>query len=105
MIENTRNIDLFGVRADGGADLVIVSSGALDDSAETQQLLLDKIETYLGYINSDEFRAECPGATAQNTCIILQLDEEPPALIKQLTKQIIPWTAEYNAKFAVRIKR
>ncbi len=105
MIENINNIDVFGVRKDGGADLVIVSSGKLDESAETQKLLLDKIENYLGYINSPEFHVECPQATADNTYIILQLNEEPPELIGRLITKIISWVAEYNAKFMVKIKK
>ena len=104
MIENANNIDLFGVRKDGGADLVIVSSGKLDESAETQKLLLDKIENYLGYVNSQEFHDECPQATADNTYVILQLDEEPPEIIAELITRIVPWVAEHHAQFAVRIK-
>lgn len=105
MIENINNIDVFGVRKDGGADLVIVSSGKLDESNETQQILLDKVENYLGYINSREFHVECPQATADNTYIILQLDEEPSELIAELITKIISWVAQYNAKFVVKIKK
>lgn len=105
MIENINNIDVFGIRKDGGVDLVIVSSGKLDESAETQKLLLDKVENYLGYINSREFHVECPQATADNTYIILQLSEEPSELISELIMKIIPWVAEYHAKFVVKIKK
>ncbi len=105
MIENINKIDVFGVRKDGGADLVIVSSGKLDESIETQKLLLDKVETYLGYINSQEFHDECPQAGADNTYIILRLDEEPPALIRELITKIIPWAAGYHAKFVAKIRK
>lgn len=104
MIENISNIDILGLRKDGGADLVIVSNGKLDNSAETQKLLLDKIENYLGYINSREFHIECPLATADNTYIVLRLNEEPPKLIAELITKIVPWVAENKANFTVQIK-
>ena len=47
MVENPHHIDILGARKDGGADLVMVSPGPLDESPEGQTLLLDKVETYL----------------------------------------------------------
>ena len=104
MIENINHIDAYGIRKDGGADLVIVSKGTLDESIETQKLLLDKVENYLRYINSQEFHTECPQATADNTYIILLLSEKPSESIAELITKIVPWAAEYHAKFIVKIK-
>lgn len=104
MISDPCSIDLFGVRKDGGADLIIVSDGPLDDSRETQTLLLDKIEAYLGYINSPAFHEECPRATAGNTHIILRLTEPPPPPVRQLIAQIVPWTAAHRAVFSVEVR-
>ena len=42
MIFDPNAIDAFGVRKDGGADLLIVPAGPPDGSPETQQELLDK---------------------------------------------------------------
>ena len=105
MIENPHAIDALGLRKDGGADLLIVSSGPLDESPETQTLLLDKVETCLAYISGPEFQAECPGASAENTRIVLRLDEEPPVLLRKLFEKIVPWTAEYGAAFAVELQK
>lgn len=105
MITDLDSIDLFGVRKDGGADLVIVSAGPLDDDPQTQTLLLDKIEAYLGYINSIAFHEECPLANADNTHIILRLDEAPSPRLSQFMEQIGPWTAEYNAQFSVEVRQ
>ena len=104
MIFEPDTIDAFCVRKDGGADLLIVPCGPLADSPETQTQLLDKIECYLGYVNSDEFRTQCPGADGSNTRIILRLDREPPAPIQELARKIVPWAAEYHAAFCVQIK-
>lgn len=101
---DTNCIDIYGMRNDGGADLVILIEEPLDESAEIQTLLLDKIENYLGFINSEEFRKECPNANANNTHIVLQVTEEPPELIKELITKIKPWVAENNAHFSLLIK-
>ncbi len=103
MITDPDSIDLFGVRKDGGADLVIVSGGPLDESPETQALLLDKIEAYLGYINSPAFHEECPQATAKTTRIILRLSEPPTPLMRQFLERIVPWTTAYHTSFFVEL--
>ena len=104
MIFDPNAIDAFGVRKDGGADLLIVPAGPPDGSPETQQALLDKVEAYLGYVHSDAFRTECPNAAPENTRILLRLEEEPPAPLAALIQQILPWAAEYGASFRVQIK-
>lgn len=44
---DTNLIDIIGERVDGGIDLYIVISGAIEESEELQTQLLDKIESYL----------------------------------------------------------
>jgi len=46
-IQNLDSFDIVGERNDGGVDLVVVCSGPLDDSADTQALLKEKIQNYL----------------------------------------------------------
>ena len=46
-IQNLDSFDIVGERNDGGVDLIVVCSGPLDDSAETQALLRGKIQNYL----------------------------------------------------------
>ena len=47
MIYDVDRVDLMAKRKDGGLDLFIISSGAIDASPSTQRLLLDKISNYL----------------------------------------------------------
>ena len=47
-------IDIVGRRKDGGADLVIVCSGPLDDSPATLSALSTKLMNYLRAANSAE---------------------------------------------------
>lgn len=99
MIYNADKLDIMAIRKDGGVELYIISSGSLDDSPSTQTLLLDKIENYLNYINSDEFRKEFPSVDKENIWIVLKMEEEPPILIKKLCEKILPWVQESGVNF------
>lgn len=105
MVENPQHIDILGSRKDGGADLVMVSPGPLDESPEGQALLLDKVETYLKYIRTPSFRKQCPAATPQNTHVVLLMREEPSPLMQELLQKVSVWVADNYAKFFVRIER
>ena len=101
MIYDINKLDLVGKRRDGGVELYIISSGELDDSPETQELLLDKIEKYLGYIASDEFHKEFETANSGNIWIVLKLSSTPSFRIQELCKKVIPWVEDNGAKFKV----
>lgn len=105
MVENPQHIDIMGIRKDGGADLVMVSPEPLDESPEGQTLLLDKVETYLKYIRTPDFRRQCPAATAKNTHVVLLVREEPSPLMEELLERVSVWVADNHASFFVRIER
>lgn len=105
MVENPQYIDILGARKDGGADLVMVSPGPLDESPEGQTLLLDKVETYLKYIHTPDFRRQCPAANPKNTHVVLLTKEEPSPFMQQLLQQVSVWVADNDASFFVRIER
>ena len=105
MVENPQHIDILGARKDGGADLVMVSPGPLDESPEGQTLLLDKVETYLKYIQSPGFRQQFPAATRENTHVVLLVREEPSPLMRELLQKVSLWAADNRAHFIVRIEQ
>ena len=104
MIFDVNSIDLIAKKKDGGVDLFIISSGEIDASDETQKLLLNKVERYLGYIQSEEFKKEFSDSEAKEITIIFELEEKPPAPLLELCKKIIPWAEENGAQFLVRCK-
>ena len=57
-IQNLEEVDLVGVRQDGGVDLVIVVSQPLDDSDEVLNSIVEKVETYLQVTELEEFLTE-----------------------------------------------
>ncbi len=104
MVENPQHIDLFGIRKDGGADLVLVSHGPLDESPQGQTLLLDKVETYLKYIQTADFRRQCPRATPEKTHVVLLTHVRPSPLMRELLQKVSLWVADNQATFSVRIE-
>ena len=105
MVENPRHIDILGACKDGGADLVMVSPDPLDETPEGQTLLLDKVETYLKYIRTPDFRGQCPAATPENTHVVLLVREEPSPFMQELLQKIAAWVADNHARFFVRIEK
>lgn len=104
-IENINNLDILALRKDEKAvDLYIITSGHLDSSSTTQELILDKIENYLGYINSEEFEKEFGKLSPENIIIKLKCIDEPDPLIKELFRKIVPWVEENNARIEMIIK-
>ena len=101
MIYDTGKIDIMAKRNDGGIDLFIVSTGVIDASAETQKILLDKVENYLNYINSSEFRQEFAEVKKDRITIVFELEEQMPELLSELCEKIVLWTNESGVKFSV----
>lgn len=73
-IRDVTKLDLLGRRHDGGLDLGIVADGPLDGSAETRQLVEQKVRNYLKEVVSDEFRNEFEPDELQNVTIRLETD-------------------------------
>ena len=97
-----RVIDVSGYRNDGGADLVIVVASPLlsDDRSKTR--LLDKIEGYLGHIQSEEFAQDAGVApTPGNTTIIVRLHPDSSDAIRELLASCDAWVNSHGAALLV----
>ncbi len=104
MIYDVNEVDLMAKRKDGGLDMFIISTGDIDESPETQKLLLDKVDRYLGYISSKEFIKEFPNVEKDKVQIIFELEKKPPELILELCQKIVPWAKDNGVSFSVKQK-
>lgn len=104
MIYDANVIDIMGKRKDGGLEFYIISTGEMDDTPDTQTLLLDKIQHYMEYIHSNQFREEFPDIIKSNIWIVLKFDEEPPRIIMELCKKIVLWVEDNGIKFMTCVK-
>ena len=69
MIYDANTLDIIGERKDGGLELYIISSGEMDDSPESQSLLLDKVQNYLGYVSNSQFKEDFPNVAKDNLAL------------------------------------
>lgn len=105
MIYDENSIDLMAERKDGGIDLFIISSGEIDSSEQTQKLLLNKVEKYLGYINSKDFKQDFIDIDTKKIRIIFEVEKKAPELLMKLCEKIVPWAEENGVKFIVEEKK
>lgn len=66
---------------------------------------MDKIENYLGYINSEEFEKEFGKLNSENIVIKIKCVDEPDSIIKELFKNIGLWVTENNARIEMIINK
>ena len=97
-IQNLHTVDIVGKRADGGVDLFIVASGPLDPSPATQQLLLDKLQSYLEEINTPGFAAEFGAPSPDHICIIVHCEHEVHPVIQLLLQRCKNWVETNHAR-------
>jgi hypothetical protein len=94
-------LDIFGVKNDGGADLVLIIASPLEADERSQRRLLQKIENYLGFISSEEFLAEAGPPSPANTKIIVKVHPDSDSAISELLDRCVDWVAENNATLVV----
>lgn len=102
MILDANCLDIVGERNDGMLELIIVSSGAFDDSPEQQTLLMDKIENYIGYALSNEIKTDFPDYSQDRIVIVLKLEQKPSSLLLALCEKITEWVESYELKFELK---
>lgn len=104
-VELIENIDVFSVKKSGGGKLAIIAAGYLDRSDETLHLLVQKINTYLSFINSQEFEDECGLPTPDNTEITLVCTMEPHPYIFEFVDSLKKQINTYNSSIKIEIKK
>lgn len=103
-VYDANKLDIEAVRKDGSVELFIISSGKFDDSAEQQTLLMNKIENYMGYVLSDDFKNNHPDSLEKKVWIVLSLDKKPGTLLIELCEKIKPWVNSYGINYRVEYK-
>ncbi|WP_026490536.1 DUF6572 domain-containing protein [Butyrivibrio sp. XBB1001] len=101
---DANTIDIIGKRSDGGLDLVIVMDKMIDDSPEDQEILLDKIENYMGYVGGAEFKKEFPSVVKDNVNIKLIMPCQPSEGFVLWLKKIDSWVKDNGMNFVFATK-
>ncbi|MEI6233404.1 MAG: DUF6572 domain-containing protein [Planctomycetota bacterium] len=103
-IQNPDAIDIIGRRVDGGVDMMLVASAYLDGSPSTQQLLKDKLDTYLAVLADPQFIHEFGPPTPTSAHIIIRCVVPPAQEIVALVEQLKPVVVKHGASLELHIK-
>jgi hypothetical protein len=96
-------IDINTVKKSGGSDLHIIIASPLQADEYSLTRLLDKIEGYLGHIQSDDYKKESGSPTPENTRIIVNIHPESDENVFELLERSKPWALENNAALEIEI--
>ena len=97
---DTNSIDIIGERNDGGIDLFIIIEDSIEKSEELQTQLLDKIENYLIYINSSNFKDDFPSILIDDVCIMLKFAIKPSDRLQKWLYEIKLWVNTNGVNFS-----
>jgi hypothetical protein len=97
-------LDLLAEKKAGGADLIIVIASPLRADERSQRRLLYKIETYLSFIASPEYRDKFGPPDPATTRIVVDIDEDSDPAIFDLLKRCEAWTLENHTALVVERK-
>ena len=95
-------VDVMSVKKDGGADLFVVVASPLMADARSQSRLLAKLQGYLGFIASGEFRSQAGVPTPASTTIVVKLHPGSAPEIRSLLARSESWVLSHQASLSVQ---
>ena len=98
-----RVLDVATYLKSGGGDFSIIVATPIQGDERSQRRLLDKIQTYLAYCNSDEYRSRMPLPTPETTRIVVRLHPDSSSVILKLLEKCDAWVKSENARLTVEI--
>lgn len=100
-IPNLGVVDINTVKKGGGSDLFIVVAEPLPGDRRSLDRLLRKVELYLEFINTDDFRRESGVASVENTNIIVKLHPNSDSKAFELLEKNKQWVSNNNATLLI----
>ena len=96
-------IDINTVKKGGGSDLYINVASPLRADENSLTRLLDKIEGYLGHIQSSDFQIESDVPTPENTNIIVNIHSESEDEVFELLEKSKQWVLDNSATLQIKL--
>ncbi len=100
---DANTIDIIGQRNDGGLELVVVLDQDIDNLPDEQTQLLDKIENYMSYVESEEFKKDFPDVLKEQVTIILTITFKPSQQFLGWLEKIASWIQDSGIKYELSI--
>lgn len=100
MFGEPNKVDILAKSKNDETVMVLVTNGFIDGSPETQTALLDKMENYFLYTQSEEFRK-----TFQDAPVILRITftEQPDEIISEQLKRCVQWARDYGVTLEIQV--
>lgn len=103
-IELLQRIDIISEGKDGSIILTIVSAGYLDNSSYTEKRILDKINTYLNFINDEEFEKRFGKPSVERTLIKLTCNTKPHPYVLEIINSIELQVKKHNSSIKLKFE-
>jgi len=94
--------DVHAVRQGGGGELAVVIAAPMRSDLRSRQRLMRKLDSYLGFIASEEFAAECGAPTLQNTTISVHIHPDSDIEVFQLLERCHGWVEDNHARLMIK---
>ena len=100
-VPNLGVIDINTVKKGGGSDLFIIVAEPLQGDRRSLERLLRKVEVYLEFLTTEDFRCQSGVPSTENTNIIVKLhpDSNPKAF--ELLERNKQWVRNNNATLVI----
>ena len=102
-IPSLSHLDVLVHAKDGRATLGVVIATPMQFDERSQRRLLRKIHNYLGFINSDEFKAEGGTPSSVKTKIVISINANSDSLVFELIEKCKPWVLDNNAHLELKV--
>jgi hypothetical protein len=100
-IPSVNNLDMIAQRRTGGADLLILVPTPLEADERSQRRLVQKIENYLGFIVSSEFKQEFGAPDPSTVRIVVKINNDSDPAVFALLKRCEPWVNDNQVSLVV----
>lgn len=100
-IPNLDVIDINTAKKGGGSDLFIVVATPLANDRRSLDRLLRKVERYLEFLQSDDFRSESGTPNPENTSIIVKMHPDSSSSAFDLLERNKQWVKNNNASLVI----
>lgn len=100
-IPNLDVVDVNTVKIGGGSDLFIVVATPLSGDQRSLERLLRKVERYLEFLQTEDFRSESGDPSPENTNIIVKLHPSSDRSAFDLLERSKEWVKSNNASLVV----
>ena len=100
-IPNLDVIDINTVKKSGGSDLFIVIATPLSGDRRSLERLLRKVERYLEFLETEDFRSESGDPSPENTSIIVKMHPDSSQSAFELLERNRQWVRNNNASLVV----